>query len=44
MLVRRAFVPESLRPESRDEWRFSVPCVRKFWVQQRSDAGILGAR
>lgn len=30
MLVRRAFVPEGLRPERRDEWPFSVPCVREL--------------
>jgi predicted ATPase len=30
VLVRRAFVPEGLRPESGDEWPFSVPCVREL--------------
>lgn len=30
MLVRRAFVPESLQPEDFGEWPYSVPCVAEL--------------
>lgn len=30
MLVRRAFIPESLRPSDFQEWPFSVPCVAEL--------------
>jgi predicted ATPase len=30
VLVRRAFVPESLQPDRLDEWPFDVPCVREL--------------
>lgn len=30
MLVRRAFIPEGLRPDSDEQWPFSVPCVAEL--------------
>ncbi|MFD2420542.1 AAA family ATPase [Amycolatopsis pigmentata] len=30
MLVRRAHVPDGLRPESMDSWPYTVPCVREL--------------
>ncbi|WP_209635939.1 AAA family ATPase [Kibdelosporangium banguiense] len=30
MLVRRAYIPEHLRPHQGDEWPFSVPCVAEL--------------
>lgn len=30
MLVRRAYVPEQLRPDQLEEWPYTVPCVREL--------------